>query len=147
LPDYKPLIPPPLIHRGDDPIPENHVPDSPEAHAAWQKYYAECAERRDHGPAIRAAIDSGHIYRKGDRVFLKPPAVSKHYTVILLLPDHVADQYGETWMSHVSGVDPKAAIAEACSWCIAGKHLDDATDPEDFVVVAVFEGHHNDVKG
>ena len=76
----------------------------------------------------------------------------KKYTVILIYPDHVAENYGEEfYTAHVEAKTPKQALAKAREKALADNSLssdpesDDYCNPVDFACVAMFEGHHDDV--
>lgn len=74
----------------------------------------------------------------------------KPYTVLLLRPDYVTDNYGlDTYLAHAWAKDgPGQAVqtarAEAVELDCPGSLLDGA-DPDDYAVLAVFEGHLNDL--
>lgn len=73
------------------------------------------------------------------------------YTVLLLRPDYVADTFGQdTYMTHVSALSVAAAQAAAqqeAAQCDNSHHGDGGGGlPEDYHVLAVFEGNHNDIK-
>lgn len=78
----------------------------------------------------------------------------KKYTVILLYPDYVAENYGqETYMTSVEAEDPVAAVAKARSEVLdaalteadGGQYESEYEDPADLFVIAVIEGEHADV--
>ena len=65
------------------------------------------------------------------------------YTVILLLPDDVAHNYGQdTICLHVVGNDPEQAITEAKDQSAT---IDDHEDPDAYFVIACFPGHLDDL--
>ena len=82
----------------------------------------------------------------------------KDYTVILLYPDYLAENFGQdTWAGHVQAKNAKAAVAKARKKLIGpwksktaadvnGDLVDVSSDPDDFFLIAVFEGRHNDLK-
>lgn len=75
--------------------------------------------------------------------------MSKHkFTVMLLRPDYMADNYGTDFtIEHVETQehDAQAAVqtAQALRWKAdnADEGEDRAGDPEDYFVLAVFDGH------
>jgi hypothetical protein len=69
------------------------------------------------------------------------------YTVLLLYPDWVAGNYGETGCYHTHGETPREAVASAQRDAMNALPEPDAPDnnPEDFDLVAVFAGHHQDL--
>lgn len=69
----------------------------------------------------------------------------KKWTVILLYPDYAAETYGhDTFMTSVEAEDPEGAVREARDEaCDALEERPD--NPEDFFVVAVIEGEHEDI--
>jgi hypothetical protein len=69
----------------------------------------------------------------------------KKWTVILLYPDYMADDYGsETYMTCVRAADPAGAVAKARAEVCAANEVDE-DDAEDFFVIAVMRGEHDDV--
>lgn len=77
----------------------------------------------------------------------------KLYTVLLLYPDYVASNYGEeTYLAHVTA-DTVPAAQEAAQREVYTAHFPNPDDDtpggnswQDFAVLAVFEGHINDLK-
>jgi hypothetical protein len=71
----------------------------------------------------------------------------KPYTVILLYPDWREDNQVQTYLDQVNALTIESAIAMAYRGCVAGNgwRLSDY-ELGDFQVIAVFEGHHNDIK-
>ena len=67
----------------------------------------------------------------------------KPYTVVLLLPDYVAGQYGETYCTHVKAADPKAAI-ESAQEEARDAHSGIGRLP-DYLPVFAAAGHHDDL--
>lgn len=66
------------------------------------------------------------------------------YTVLLLRPDYLADAFGQdTYLAHVSGPSVEAAQHAAR---IEVSEADSNEDFEDYHVLAVFEGHLEDLK-
>lgn len=76
----------------------------------------------------------------------------KPFTVILLYPDFLSDNYGqETYIAHAEAVNPEdAAHAAQLQACGANREApedpDFAIDPDDFFVLAVFDGHLEDLR-
>ena len=72
----------------------------------------------------------------------------KKYTVLLLCPDYVADEFGkETYLAWVEAESPGHAIAQAqkMAWVDNTKGKDDPLVPDDFHPLLVVEGHHSDL--
>lgn len=69
------------------------------------------------------------------------------YTVILLRPDYVTNNYGQdTYMECVEAADPSAALAEVRRMVIEVDGDDGAgADPTDYFCIALIEGEHNDI--
>jgi hypothetical protein len=72
------------------------------------------------------------------------------YTVLLLLPDYVANEYGkDTYLVHVDAVDAKEGKRKAQIEAF-GIQLDpDDADPDvldDWYCLAIFEGHLEDIR-
>ena len=82
----------------------------------------------------------------------------KPYTVLLLRPDYIADNYGEdTYMDHVNAesVEQAQKLAQERAWAFDFPPAADMGDEfegigdvsfEDYAVLMVIEGHHNDIK-
>lgn len=75
------------------------------------------------------------------------------YTVLLLRPDYIADPYGQdTYLAHVEALSVVSAqeMAQREAYQTDGFFDDVDHDPvstcADYSVLAVFEGHLNDVK-
>lgn len=70
------------------------------------------------------------------------------YTVILLYPDYLADNYGQDiYTDHVEAGSPAEAQA-VTQRQLARQHAEsdeEDTYPEDFYPLAVFEGHHDNI--
>lgn len=71
----------------------------------------------------------------------------KPYTVLLLYPDHMSDNYGEeTYFTHVEALDPDAAIAAAQQEAVQANTADgdepDMSIMADFNPLLVLNGHH-----
>ena len=72
----------------------------------------------------------------------------KQYTVLLLYPDYIADEFGkETYLAWVTAQNPEQAILEAHKQVVG--RLDNTPDLvldfEDFYPLLVVEGHHSDL--
>lgn len=72
----------------------------------------------------------------------------KPYTVLLLRPDYVADQFGtDTYMAHVEAGSVAEAEDMARSNAVQGDWQEGCNyDHADYAVLLVLEGHHNDIK-
>lgn len=82
----------------------------------------------------------------------------KPYTVLLLRPDYIANNYGEdTYMDHVNAESGEQAqnLAQRRAWDFdfppaadMGDEFEDIGDVsfEDYAVLMVIEGHRNDIK-
>ena len=79
------------------------------------------------------------------KVLYRLPVVDpKPYTVLLVLPDYLADNYGqETYLVQVDAVNVKEAVAEARREAVSELN---ATLDTDFFVSFVCEGHVDDIK-
>lgn len=71
-----------------------------------------------------------------------PAPALKTYSVLLLYPDYIASQYGETYYTHVKAISPAEAVSAAINEAMASNGWDDDEDrrPEDFLVKLVLEG-------
>lgn len=74
----------------------------------------------------------------------------KKFTVLLLYPDYMSDNFGQdTCMAHVNAEDV-ARAQEAAQARMVQIRLEydeeDGQDPDDYFVLMVIEGHHNDIK-
>ena len=76
----------------------------------------------------------------------------KKYTVILIYPDTVAEQYGEEfYIARVTTKTEKLALKRARRLALATlvddgyDALDLPCEADDFSCVAMFEGHHDNV--
>lgn len=80
------------------------------------------------------------------------PYTLKPFTVLLLYPDYVSDNFGhETYLAHVTASGRHAAVLaaqrELQKIFVENDGHDDTPIPEsDFHCLAVFEGHLQDVK-
>ena len=72
----------------------------------------------------------------------------KEYTVLLLNPDYIADEFGkETYLAWATAQNPEQAIAEAQrrTWVANTGGEGDILAPDDFHPLLVVEGHHSDL--
>ena len=69
----------------------------------------------------------------------------KEYSVLLLYPDYLADDPSETFYEHVTATSPKNAGLVAQQSAISANAMDEDTDPDDFAVLLILEGHHHGV--
>jgi hypothetical protein len=68
----------------------------------------------------------------------------KKFTVLLLVPDYLAQTYGQdTFFTCVPATGPKQAIAKARFEAAAKR---DVADPDDFFPLCVIEGEHRNIK-
>ena len=66
----------------------------------------------------------------------------KTYSVLLLYPDYMADDYGQdTFYTSVQAEIPARAVA-LCQQEAMASNGDDDNDPEDFYPLLVIEGDH-----
>lgn len=73
----------------------------------------------------------------------------KPYTVLLLRPDYLADEFGvETLLFREEANTPGGAVVSAqeraCEFDADGPE-DDSINPDDYHPLLVIEGHHEDV--
>jgi hypothetical protein len=134
-----------------------HIINSDDAKGA-----IECVEEGNSDPVFQGP-DDGAFDGETDREFLSvtpvteepttaqpgpPPAEIKNYTVLLLVPELVRTTVDapQVFVGHSIGANVGAAIAEARH--MAYTELDtsgDATEPNDYKFLAVFEGHHDEL--
>lgn len=70
----------------------------------------------------------------------------KPYTVILIRPDYIAENYGEDfYFAHVEAENPTAAVKAAQIEVVREDGYDE-DHAENYALVAIFEGHHEDVR-
>lgn len=63
------------------------------------------------------------------------------FSVLVLLPDYLADQPGDTVYCHIDA--PDAATAERLARELAASQFPDCTpSPDDFLIVLIIAGHH-----
>ena len=74
----------------------------------------------------------------------KPVEDPKKFTVILLYPELMEGEV-ETWMGEAHGATVEEAIADARRQIMDGGGTADAYEPEDYKVIAVIAGHHEDL--
>jgi hypothetical protein len=72
------------------------------------------------------------------------------FTVLLLYPDYLGNDDSRglaTFLGYGTGTPAEAVAQVRQQACDANNHDhdDDFADPTDFAVLAVFEGHHNDI--
>ena len=71
------------------------------------------------------------------------------YTVLLLRPDYMADEFGkDTYLAHVSANGAQEAQCKAQAEVISVDYEgepDDGVDPTDYHVLFVASGHHEDL--
>lgn len=81
----------------------------------------------------------------------------KPFTVLMLLPDYVADNYGEVCEAHVLADDVQEAEQTAALQAYQmHEHNNEPLTPamsaelqdkiESYAIVAVYEGHHGNIK-
>lgn len=75
----------------------------------------------------------------------------KTYTVLLLCPDYVADEFGkDTYMAHVDATSVEnaedAARLEAKNADAHAGQCPTEIDPDDYAILMVIEGKHMDIK-
>lgn len=78
-------------------------------------------------------------------------AIEKKFTVLLLKPDYVADNFGQdVALVHVEATDVAQAQFRAREKACAADHPTDEEREDagawDYHVLAVFEGHHADIQ-
>jgi hypothetical protein len=73
---------------------------------------------------------------------------AKDYTVILMRPDYVADNFGQdSYVAWVTAMNPDAAIRAAQQEAYTidmGSDPDSPGYPADYFVVTIFDGHLSD---
>lgn len=73
-------------------------------------------------------------------------AVKKPYSVLLLYPDYMANNYGEeTYYSFVSALCPEHAVEMAQRKAFLENGKDGCNYFEDFLPILVIEGHHKSI--
>lgn len=75
-------------------------------------------------------------------------ATTQSYTVLLLYPDTLTDNYGEdTYLAHVKATTPEKAIRKAQREANAANRFNDtdADFTDDFLPLLTIEGRHADV--
>ena len=70
----------------------------------------------------------------------------KPYTVLLLYPDYLADQYGlDTYLAHVDAENHAKAIRKAQVQALRAQGAYAVASADDFYPLFCTEGHHNDL--
>ena len=70
----------------------------------------------------------------------------KPYTVLMLYPGYIATNYGqETFLAHVRALSPADAAARGQQYAAGYNDLTSEAG-DDFFVVLVIRGHHNDLR-
>ena len=74
----------------------------------------------------------------------------KPYTVLLLYPDYLNDNYDDTFLAYVKAENPEGAVdvaQRACSNAYSAKDdaEEDRPDPNAFAPLVVFAGHLEDL--
>jgi hypothetical protein len=67
------------------------------------------------------------------------------YTIIMLYPDYIASQFGESYLAHVKAESVEAAIVIAQNEAAQVDELHTIGVPEDFAVIFACSGHINDL--
>lgn len=106
------------------------------------------AEPFEDWSALADRLDPGSIVPAGECpecgrcfVYLNPTT----FTVLLLRPDYIADQYGEdTYLAHVWADSPAAALQKARLEVTAADNAPDA-DPDDYACLLLIAGTHEDL--
>lgn len=73
----------------------------------------------------------------------KKPAPDNTYTVVLLYPDYLADDFGtDIYTAHVAADTARQALEQAQK---VAQHFNrlSVDDPDDFALVVMFRGHHD----
>jgi hypothetical protein len=74
----------------------------------------------------------------------------KKYTVLLLYPDYMTDgpEGSETYLAWVFAATPVQAVtrAQLDAKEASDYDCDEEQNPEDFRALAVFKGHHDDIR-
>lgn len=71
------------------------------------------------------------------------------YTILLMRPDYVAEQYGEdTYLAHISAenVQDAQVFAQEEAFRVDDLDTDDGESPDAYLVLLVVEGIHHDIK-
>jgi hypothetical protein len=99
--------------------------------------WSALADRLDAGSTVPA----GECPECGCFTYLDPTT----YTVLLLRPDYIADQYGEdTYLAHVTAGNPTEALAEARRE-VAKADGNDEPEWNDYACLCIFEGTLTDL--
>lgn len=76
---------------------------------------------------------------------IEETATMKAYTVIMLYPDYIASQFGESYLAHVEAASVEAAVVVGQNEAAQVDELNTIGTPEDFAVLFVCEGHISDL--
>lgn len=93
-------------------------------------------------------VPAGECPECGCLAYLVKP---KAWTVLLLRPDYIADDYGtDTYMTHVEAENAAAAVEAAQTEAYEADHDEDEREEgigsaDDYAVLLVIEGKHMDV--
>lgn len=74
--------------------------------------------------------------------------MKKPYSVLLLYPDYIADEFGkETYFAWVEAESPEQAVyaAQRMAWIDNTEGEDDLLHPDDFFPLITIQGHHGDL--
>jgi hypothetical protein len=69
----------------------------------------------------------------------------QEFTIIMLYPDYIASQYGESYLAQVTADSIEAAIVVAQNEAAQVDELNTIGVPEDFAVIFACAGHVNDL--
>lgn len=73
----------------------------------------------------------------------KKPAPDNTYTVVLLYPDYLTENFGQdVYTAHVAADTTQDALKQAQTLAQRANRIS-VDDPEDFALVVMFRGHHN----
>lgn len=68
------------------------------------------------------------------------------FTVLLRYPDYRQHAIPETWLGHVLAEDPECALDHARQLCMATVAAEGIDDPDDYLCLALFPGHLEDLQ-
>ena len=104
-------------------------------------------DRWEHGDlaeAARTCQDAIALATAGGPqwIITAAPSAGKPYSVLLLYPDYVSEQYGtETYYAFVEAADPLDAVAVAQREAVSAQDIE-IDNPTDFAPLLVTQGHH-----